>query len=170
MLGRIYNDLEASCRTVRLIWPSALCSAFQDMLTCMLKSLCPTPLSEKQLFHVGQILELIRQHICYDPDYRHNIDILDKIGQEEEEDRMFDFRKDFFTLLRNVGCVAPDVTQIFIHNSLANAVSSPAERNVEEVEAALSMFHALGESINDEAMKYGNGGGLRKTCVNAPVD
>ncbi|CAM8993560.1 unnamed protein product [Rhodiola kirilowii] len=122
----------------------------------MLKSLCPTPLNEKQLFHVGQILELIRQHICYDPDYRHNIDILDKIGQEEE-DRMFDFRKDFFTLLRNVGCVAPDVTQIFIHSSLANAVSSPAERNVEEVEAALSMFHAFGESINDEAMKYGNG-------------
>uniref|UniRef100_A0A7N0RGF2 Exportin-T n=1 Tax=Kalanchoe fedtschenkoi TaxID=63787 RepID=A0A7N0RGF2_KALFE len=121
-----------------------------------IKSLSPTPLSEKQLFHVGQILEMIRLQIRYDPDYRHNIDVLDKIGQEEE-DRMFDIRKDLFSLLRNIGSVAPDVTQIFIHGSLANAVSSPAEKNVEEVEAVLSMFYAFGESASEDAMKNWNG-------------
>uniref|UniRef100_A0A7N0TYM0 Exportin-T n=1 Tax=Kalanchoe fedtschenkoi TaxID=63787 RepID=A0A7N0TYM0_KALFE len=121
-----------------------------------IKSLSPTSLSEKQLVHVGQILEMIRMHICYDPDYRHNVDVLDKIGQEEE-DRMSDIRKDLFSLLRNVGRVAPEVTQIFIHTSLVNAVSSPSEKNVEEVEAALSIFYALGESISEEAMKNGNG-------------
>ncbi|XP_059640666.1 exportin-T [Cornus florida] len=112
-------------------------------------------LREKQLLHVGQILEVIRAQICYDPIYRDNLDKMDEIGREEE-DRMAEFRKDLFVLLRNVGRVAPDVTQIFIRNSLAN-VASYADRNVEEVEAALSLFYALGESISDEVMRTGNG-------------
>ncbi|RVW52178.1 Exportin-T [Vitis vinifera] len=115
-----------------------------------------SPLTEKQLLHVGQILEVIRTQICYDPIYRNNLDVLDKIGREEEG-RMVEFRKDFFVLLRSVGRVAPDVTQMFIRNSLGNAVASSSDRNVEEVEAALSLFYAFGESINDEVMKVGNG-------------
>uniref|UniRef100_A0A5B6Z9J3 Exportin-T n=2 Tax=Davidia involucrata TaxID=16924 RepID=A0A5B6Z9J3_DAVIN len=115
-----------------------------------------SPLREKQLLHVGQILEVIRAQIRYDPVYRDNLDTLDKIGREEE-DRMTEFRKDLFVLLRNVGRVAPDVTQIFIRNSLVSAVAFSADRNVEEVEAALSLFNALGESISDEAMRTGSG-------------
>ncbi|KAJ9691929.1 hypothetical protein PVL29_011167 [Vitis rotundifolia] len=115
-----------------------------------------SPLTEKQLLHVGQILEVIRTQICYDPIYRDNLDVLDKIGREEEG-RMVEFRKDFFVLLRSVGRVAPDVTQMFIRNSLGNAVASSSDRNVEEVEAALSLFYAFGESISDEAMRVGTG-------------
>ncbi|KAK9282212.1 hypothetical protein L1049_005125 [Liquidambar formosana] len=115
-----------------------------------------SPLREKQLLHVGQILEVIRVQIRYDPVYRDNLDMLDKIGREEE-DRMVEFRKDLFVLLRSVGRVAPDVTQIFIRNSLASAVASSLDRNVEEVEAALSLFYAFGESISDEAMRTGSG-------------
>ncbi|XP_057978203.1 exportin-T [Malania oleifera] len=115
-----------------------------------------SPLGEKQLFHVGQILEVIREQILYDPIYRNNIDLLDKIGREEE-DRMTELRKDLFVLLRSVGRVAPDITQIFIRNSLASAVASNSDRNVEEVEAALSLFYALGESISDEAIRSGSG-------------
>ncbi|XP_052175339.1 exportin-T isoform X2 [Diospyros lotus] len=115
-----------------------------------------SPLTEKQLFHVGQILEVIRAEIQYDPCYRDNLDKLDKIGREEE-DRMMEFRKDFFVLLRSVGRVAPEVTQIFIRDSLSSAVASSADRNVEEVEAALSLFYAYGESISDEAMRSGSG-------------
>lgn len=113
-------------------------------------------LRDKQLHHVGQILEVIRVQICYDPVYRYNLNALDKIGKEEE-DRMAEFRKDFFVLLRSVGRVAPDVTQMFIRNSLASAVASSSERNVEEVEAALSLFYAFGESISDEALRSGSG-------------
>lgn len=65
-----------------------------------------SPLREQQLLHVGQILEVIRSQIRYDPIYRDNIDKLDKIGREEE-DRMVEFRKDLFVLLRSVGRVAP---------------------------------------------------------------
>ncbi|CAB4302763.1 unnamed protein product [Prunus armeniaca] len=115
-----------------------------------------SPLRETQLLHVGRILEVIRSQIRYDPMYRKNLDILDKIGREEE-DRMVEFRKDLFVLLRNVGRVAPDVTQIFIRNSLATAVGSSSNWNVEEVEAALSLFYAFGESINGEAMRTGSG-------------
>ncbi|GMH03809.1 hypothetical protein Nepgr_005648 [Nepenthes gracilis] len=115
-----------------------------------------SPLTEKQLLHTGQILEVIRSQICYDPAYRDHLDVLDKIGREEE-DRVIDCRKDLFVLLRNVGRVAPDVTQIFIRNSLASAVASSSDRNVEEVEAALSLLYALGESISDEAIKTGGG-------------
>ncbi|WZY76737.1 hypothetical protein YC2023_023121 [Brassica napus] len=50
----------------------------------------------------------------------------------EEEDRMPEFRKDPFVLLRTMGRVAPKVTQHFTRNSLANAVESSSERNVEE--------------------------------------
>ncbi|KAK6911857.1 Exportin-T, C-terminal domain [Dillenia turbinata] len=113
-------------------------------------------LTEKQLLHVGQILEVIRVQICYDPIYRNNLDVLDKIGREEE-DRMVKFRKDLFVLLRSVGRVAPDITQVFIRNSIATAVAAAVDRNVEEVEAALSLLYALGEYISEEALKTGSG-------------
>lgn len=116
----------------------------------------PSPLTESQLFHVGQILEVIRIQIRYDPIYRDNLDVLDKVGKEEE-DRMVDHRKDLLVLLRNVGRVAPDVTQVFIRNSLSSAVGSSLDINVEEVEAALSLFYAYGESLSEEAMKTGSG-------------
>ncbi|XP_022721605.1 exportin-T-like isoform X9 [Durio zibethinus] len=115
-----------------------------------------SPLKEKQMLHISQILEVIRTQIRYDPMYRNNLDILDKIGMEEE-DRMVESRKDLFVLLRNVGRVAPEVTQIFIRNSFASAIASSSDRNVEEVEAALSLLYALGESMTDEAMRVGTG-------------
>lgn len=120
----------------------------------MMKNL--SRLTEKQLVHVGHILEVIRAQICYEPLCRDRLDVMDRIGREEEE-RMLEYRKDLFVLLRSVGRVAPDVTQIFIRNSLASAVSSSSESNVEEVEAALSLLYALGESLSDEAMRTGNG-------------
>ncbi|KAA0059396.1 exportin-T [Cucumis melo var. makuwa] len=115
-----------------------------------------SPLTEKQLLHLSQILEVILAQICYDPVYRHNLDILDKIGQEEE-DRMVEFRKDLLVLLRSVGRVAPDVTQLFIRSSMVSAASSSSDRNVEEVEASLTLFFAYGESLSDEVMKNGSG-------------
>ncbi|XP_010273842.1 PREDICTED: exportin-T-like isoform X2 [Nelumbo nucifera] len=115
-----------------------------------------SPLRENQVLPVGQILEIIRTQICYDRAYRDNLDTLDKIGIEEE-DRMMEHRKDFFVLLRSVGRVAPDVTQMFIRNSLASALISTSEGNVEEVEAALSLFYVLGESISDEGIRSGSG-------------
>ncbi|KAL2555026.1 Exportin-T [Forsythia ovata] len=115
-----------------------------------------SPLTETQLLHVGQILEVIHGQIQFDPLYRSNLDVLDKIGREEE-DRMVEFRKDLFVLLRNVGRVAPDVTHIFVRNSLASAVASSEERNVEEVEGALSLSYALGESLSDDAARTGSG-------------
>ncbi|XP_070053957.1 exportin-T isoform X2 [Nicotiana tomentosiformis] len=119
-----------------------------------LKSL--VPLTETQSHHVGQILEVIRTQIRFDPAYRNNLDVLDKIGREEE-DRMAEFRKELFVLLRSVGRVAPDATQIFIRNSLASAVASNGDVDVEEIEAALSLLYAFGESLTDETMKTGNG-------------
>ncbi|XP_073139447.1 exportin-T isoform X2 [Henckelia pumila] len=113
-------------------------------------------LTETQLLHLGKILEVIRSLIQFDPMYRNNLDILDKIGREEE-DRMVEFRKDIFVLFRIIGRVAPDVTHMFIRNSLDQAVSSSEDRNAEEVEAALSLFFALGESLNDDALRTGNG-------------
>ncbi|XP_030969328.1 exportin-T [Quercus lobata] len=115
-----------------------------------------SPLREKQLVHVGHILEVIRAQICYDPTYRNNLDILDKIGREEQ-DRMVEFRKDLFVLLRNVGRVAPDVTQVFIRNVCVSSVASSPDRNVEEVEAALALFYALGESVSEDSMRSGSG-------------
>ncbi|OVA08343.1 Exportin-1/Importin-beta-like [Macleaya cordata] len=115
-----------------------------------------SPLKEKQVVHVRQILEVIHAKICYDPVYRDNLSIPDKIGIEEE-DRMMEYRKDLFVLLRSVGRVAPDITQMFIRNLLASALVTSSDRNVEEVEAALSLFFALGESLTEEAMRTGNG-------------
>ncbi|GAV81717.1 Xpo1 domain-containing protein [Cephalotus follicularis] len=115
-----------------------------------------SPLREKQLLHVNQMLEVIRAQICYDPVYRNNLNMLDKVGVEEE-DRMVEFRKDLFVLLRNVGRIAPEVTQTFIRNSLDRAVAFSLDRDVEEVEAALSLLYALGESMSDQAMRTGAG-------------
>ncbi|GMI77859.1 PAUSED [Hibiscus trionum] len=115
-----------------------------------------SPLQENKMLHISLILEVIFTQICYDPMYRNNLDILDKSGVEEEN-MMSEFRKDLFVLLRNVGRVAPEVTRIFIRNSLASAITSSSDKNVEEIEAALSLLYALGESMNDEAMKVGNG-------------
>ncbi|XP_031092044.1 exportin-T-like [Ipomoea triloba] len=120
----------------------------------MMKSL--SPLTETQLHHLGQILEVIRTQIRYDSSYRSNLDLCDKIGKEEE-DRMVEFRKDLLVLLRSVGRVAPDVTQIFIRNSLVSAVASSEDKNIEEIEAALSLFYSFGESVSEEIMRTGGG-------------
>lgn len=127
---------------------------FLSSYVATMKSL--SGLREDQLLHVGQILEVIRMQICYDPMYRDNLDVLDKVGSEEE-DRMVEFRKDLLVLLRSVGRVAPEVTQVFIRNSLATAVVSSSDNNVEEVEAALSLLYALGESMSEETMRTGAG-------------
>ncbi|KAG9457317.1 hypothetical protein H6P81_001825 [Aristolochia fimbriata] len=120
-----------------------------------------SPLREKQIMHVSQILELVRTRILFDPIYRENLNLPDKIGLEEE-DRMAEYRKDFFLLLRTVGRVAPDVTQMFIRNSLASVLSS-SESSVEDVEAALSLFYAFGESLSEEGMR--NGGGILRELL-----
>ncbi|KAL3632878.1 hypothetical protein CASFOL_025862 [Castilleja foliolosa] len=127
---------------------------FLSVYVGMMKSL--PALTKTQLAHVGQILEVIRLQIQFDPMYRNNLDVLDKVGREEE-DRMVEFRKDLFVLLRNAGRVAPDLTQVFIRNSLDRAVSSSEDRNAEEVEASLSLFYALGESLSDDVMRSGSG-------------
>ncbi|KAL3632068.1 hypothetical protein CASFOL_025052 [Castilleja foliolosa] len=127
---------------------------FLSIYVGTMKSL--SALTEMHLSHVGQILEVIRSQIQFDPMYRNNLDMLDKIGREEE-DRMVEFRKDLFVLLRNVARVAPDLTQVFIRNSLDRAVSSLEDRNAEEVEASLSFFYALGGSLSDDAMRSGSG-------------
>lgn len=127
---------------------------FLSGYVAILKSFAP--LREKELLHLGQILEVILVLIRYDPAYRTNLDVMDKIGKEEE-DRMVEFRKDLFVLLRTAGRVAPDVTHLFIRNSLASAVSRSSDSNVEEVEGALSLLYALGESISEEAIRTGSG-------------
>ncbi|VFQ67039.1 unnamed protein product [Cuscuta campestris] len=127
---------------------------FLSGYVAMMRSL--TQLTETQLHHLGQILDVIRSRIRFDSKYRDNIDALDKVGKDEE-DRMAEFRKDLLVLLRSVGRVAPDATQIFIRNSLASAVASSEDYNVEEIEAALSLFYSFGESVSDEVIRTGGG-------------
>ncbi|CAA6664224.1 unnamed protein product [Spirodela intermedia] len=109
--------------------------------------------SQKQVVYLGQILEVLRGEICYDSMYRNNLELPDKIGKEEEE-QMAEHRKEFFALLRSICRVAPDVTQLFIRNLLANALASSV-MNVEEAEVALSLFYRLGEAISGQGMRTG---------------
>ncbi|KAH7655403.1 exportin-T protein [Dioscorea alata] len=111
--------------------------------------------TQKQLVYIGQVLEVVKDQMLYDPAYRSNLDLPDKIGKEEE-DEMAESRKDLFALFRSVSRVAPDITLLFMQNLLARAVQS-AEMNVEEVEAALSLFYRFGETVSDEAMRTGSG-------------
>ncbi|XP_051147968.1 exportin-T-like isoform X2 [Andrographis paniculata] len=113
-------------------------------------------LSESHVFHLGKILEIIHALVQFDPAYRNNLDVLDKVGREEQ-DRMMEFRKDFFVLLRSISRVAPDLTRLFIRNSLGSAITSSGDRNIEEVEASLSLLFAYGESLTDEAIRTGGG-------------
>ncbi|PKA52335.1 Exportin-T [Apostasia shenzhenica] len=111
--------------------------------------------SQKQTVYIGQILEVIRGQISYDPTYRNNLDIPDNVGKEQE-DQMAENRKDLLVLFRSVCRVAPDVTQLFIRNLITGALSS-SEVNVEEVEAALTLFYRFGETVSEEGMKTGSG-------------
>ncbi|KAG1366368.1 exportin-T [Cocos nucifera] len=117
--------------------------------------------SQTQVVYLRQILEVIRVQIRYDPTYRSNLDIPDKIGREEE-DQMVERRKELFTLFRSVCRVAPDVVQLFIRNLLVNAIPS-LEMNVEEVEAALTLFYRYGETVSEEVMR--TGGGLLRELI-----
>ncbi|CAN6465857.1 unnamed protein product [Victoria cruziana] len=130
-------------------------SSLQFLSSYVSKMKTLSPLKEKQMLHLGQILEVIRGKIRYDPAYRKSLDLPDKIGKEEEE-RMTEYRKDLFVLLRSVARIAQDVTQLFIRNSLA-AVLGSAEVEFEDVEAAISLFYALGEAINEEGIRTGTG-------------
>ncbi|XP_010939902.1 exportin-T isoform X1 [Elaeis guineensis] len=117
--------------------------------------------SQTQVVYLGQILEVIRVQICYDPTYRSNLDIPDKIGREEE-DQMGERRKELFTLFRSVCRVAPDAVQLFIRNLLVNSIPS-LEMNVEEVEATLTLFYRYGETVSEEVMR--TGGGLLRELI-----
>lgn len=111
--------------------------------------------SQKQVIYIGQILELIHTQIRYDSNYRTHLDIFDKIGKEEE-DQMREHRKDLLNLFRAICRVTPDVAKLFIKNLLAN-IAAASEQKVEEVEAALTLFYQLGETVHEEEMKSGNG-------------
>ncbi|XP_064968406.1 exportin-T-like isoform X3 [Musa acuminata AAA Group] len=111
--------------------------------------------SQKQAMYLGRILQVIREQICYDPAYRSNLDIPDKIGREEE-DQMAEHRKGLLMLFCSVCRVAPDVTQLFIQTLLISALSS-SEASVEEAEATLTLFYRLGETVNEEAARTGSG-------------
>lgn len=110
--------------------------------------------SQKQVLYIGKILKLIHKQMQYDSMYRTNLDILDKVGKEEE-DEMFEHRKDLFNLFRAVCRVSPDATKLFIGNLFAKIASS--EQIVEEVEAALTLFYQLGETVSEEEMRSGSG-------------
>uniref|UniRef100_A0ACD5ULP7 Uncharacterized protein n=1 Tax=Avena sativa TaxID=4498 RepID=A0ACD5ULP7_AVESA len=111
--------------------------------------------SEKQLGHLGQILEVVRQQMLYDPVYRGHLDVLDKIGKEEE-DLMAEQRKDLLALFRNICRVAPAATQQFIKGLLVTALSS-AEATVEDVEVTLTLLYRLGEIVGEEEIRMGTG-------------
>ncbi|KAJ4815479.1 Exportin-T [Rhynchospora pubera] len=112
--------------------------------------------SEKQLSYLGQILQVIKSQMSYDQTYRASLDVLDKIGKEEE-DQMAEHRKELFTIFRGICRVAPDATQMFIRNMLVSSLSSPGESDVEEAEIALTMFYRYGETVGEEGIKSGFG-------------
>ncbi|KAM3364786.1 hypothetical protein ACQJBY_014881 [Aegilops geniculata] len=111
--------------------------------------------SEKQLGHLGRILEVVRQQMTYDPVYRVHLDVLDKIGKEEE-DMMAEQRKDLVALFRNICRVAPAATQQFIKGLIVTALSS-AEATVEDVEVTLTLLYRLGEAVSEEEIRTGSG-------------
>ncbi|KAG8079756.1 hypothetical protein GUJ93_ZPchr0007g6191 [Zizania palustris] len=111
--------------------------------------------SEKQLGHLGRILEVVRVQMSYDPVYRGHLDVLDKIGKEEE-DLMSEQRKDLVALFRSICRVAPSATQLFIRGLLMTALSS-AEVSVEDVEITLTLFYRLGEIVGEEEIRNGTG-------------
>lgn len=111
--------------------------------------------SEKQMVYIAQILEVIRSQVSYCPTFISNLNIPDKIGIEEE-DRMAEHRREWFALFRKVCRVVPDIVQLFIRNLIARVLSS-SKMNVEEVEAALTLFYWLGETVSEEGMKSNAG-------------
>jgi exportin-T len=111
--------------------------------------------SEKQLVHLGRILDLVRVQMSFDPVYRGHLDVLDKIGKEEE-DLMAEQRKDLIVLFRSICRVAPAAAQLFIRGLIMTALSS-AEASVEDVEVALTLFFRLGEAVGEEEIRSGAG-------------
>eukprot|EP01018_Ginkgo_biloba_P004887 Gb_29796 [translate_table: standard] len=128
-----------------------------------------SPLNGKQIVHVGQILEVIRARIRYDPVYCDSLNVPDMIGKEEEE-TMGEHRKDLFILFRSISRVAPDVTQSFVKSTLASALRS-SETPFEDIETAISLFYALGEGLSEETMKNGSGhvGEMVQMLLSAPI-
>ncbi|KAJ3673170.1 hypothetical protein LUZ60_006544 [Juncus effusus] len=114
-------------------------------------SILKTP-SEKQLLHLGQILQILRSQMMYDPSFRTDLDALGKVGKEIE-DEMADQRKDLFAIFRCVCRVAPEASQMFIRNLLICSLSS----DVEDAEVALALFLKYGETVGEEGIKSGNG-------------
>ncbi|CAD6217137.1 unnamed protein product [Miscanthus lutarioriparius] len=111
--------------------------------------------SEKQLGHLGRILEVVRVQMSFDPVYRGHLDVLDKIGKEEE-DLMAEHRKDLIVLFRSICRVAPAAAQLFIRGLIVTALSS-SEASVEDVEVALTLFFRLGEAVGEEEIRTGAG-------------
>eukprot|EP00249_Psilotum_nudum_P020366 c27671_g3_i1 orf=86-3106(+) len=112
-------------------------------------------LNEKQASHLKQILQVIQTRIRYDAGDRDSLDQPDDVGKEEE-DRMAEYRRDLFSLIRNIHRIAPDVTRGTAKDNLAITLTKQ-DASFEDVEACIMLLYILGEGVGEEALKPGSG-------------
>lgn len=120
-------------------------------------------LSSKQQEHLAQVLAVIRSRMRYDPSFEESLAEPDKEGLEEEE-RMSEYRRDLFTLLKNISRISPEVTKVFMHSCLSTTITGQ-NTSFEDMEVALALFYQLGEGISEEALKPGSGVMAEMTAV-----
>ena len=130
-------------------------TTFQFLLAYVASLKKGSRLSQHQEDNLAQILAVVRSCMQYDEEVEDSLDTLDKDGVEEEE-RMNEYRRDLFTLLKNIARIAPAVSKQFVQSNMTTVLSNP-QSSFSEVETALSLFYQLGEGVTDEALKPGSG-------------
>ena len=128
--------------------------------------------------YVREMLLVIREKMRYAEGSREALDGPSSEGEEEEE-RMAEYRKDLFVLLRSVAKVDATAATAFVHESVSmvlqqqqqaagqqsqNVTVGPAagqgaRASFSDVEAALQLLYQLGEGLPDEAVRPAKGGG-----------
>ncbi|KAI4331299.1 hypothetical protein MLD38_029496 [Melastoma candidum] len=80
-----------------------------------------------------------------------------RLNSEEAKQSAFNLLDEVLPSVFYVTQNSPDVTQLFIRNTLGSAVTSSSDRNIEEVEAALSILYAFGKPLGEGALRSGSG-------------
>ncbi|GAQ89651.1 tRNA exportin [Klebsormidium nitens] len=113
-------------------------------------------LSKKQGEHLSQLLGVLRSRMRYEDGAMGTLEQLDAKAAEEE-DRMAEYRRDLFIVLRSISKIAPEVTRGFVQSNLLTVLGNK-DASAEDVEGAVQLLYQLGEQINEETLKSGPGG------------
>jgi exportin-T len=92
---------------------------------------------------ITMILDVIRRKARYTDDFN-----FDPMKQDEYESGFLEYRRELFTLFKNIAKISPLITKSYVQNALTNTFKIMNMTHFAELEVDLSLFYNIGEPLS----------------------